>query len=155
MHCFSLSLSNNNNYWYQYSDHLLHVMYMYLFSYRARSGSTSKMIDTSVTQLSGYIQLATDSIFESFEKCPLVLRQSMRLLWDRVIAKFPDNVSTCIIYIIIIKCKPAWYLFTRFSVIEWVWEGLWVFSWFFNYLYSCNCFCVQLHVNEKFRIIVV
>ena len=102
------------------------------FSYRARSGSTSKMIDTSVTQLSGYIQLATDSIFESFEKCPLVLRQSMRLLWDRVIAKFPDNVSTCVIYIIF-KCKPAWYLhvFTRFSVIEWVWEGLWVFWWFF------------------------
>ena len=72
-------------------------MYMYFFSYRARSGSTSKTIDTSVTQLSGYIQLATDSIFESFERCPLVLRQSMRLLWDRVIAKFPDNVSTCII----------------------------------------------------------
>uniref|UniRef100_A0A1X7U651 Ras GTPase-activating protein n=2 Tax=Amphimedon queenslandica TaxID=400682 RepID=A0A1X7U651_AMPQE len=58
---------------------------------KTRSSSTSKLIDTSVAQLTGYIQIATESIFESVERCPQVLRQSMRLLWDRVIVKFPDG----------------------------------------------------------------
>ena len=59
----------------------------------ARSGSTSKTIEGSVSQLTCYVQLVTDSIFGSVVHCPTVLRQALKLLWQRVSAKFPDEVG--------------------------------------------------------------
>jgi RAS protein activator-like 1 len=57
----------------------------------SRSGSTNKTIDTSVTQLTSYVLLATESIFSSVEHCPLILKQALKLLWDRVSVKFTDE----------------------------------------------------------------
>lgn len=91
---------------------------IYLLQYR-----TSKTIDTSITQLSNYVQLATDSIFSSVERCPLILRQALKLVWERVISKLSQNVIQfplrlfvyyCILLGYSVHCRYRFYIFEVF-----------------------------------------
>lgn len=74
-------------------------MYMYVYMYfishfrPGRSGSASKVVESSVTYLTSYIKMATDAIFSSVERCPILLRQALKMVWKRVSSKFQDDVS--------------------------------------------------------------
>ena len=76
--------------WLKLTHHVT-VMWLHVSMLFPRS---TKTIDTSVTQLTGYVQLATDTIFRSIERCPSILRQALRLLWQRVVVKFHGDVSS-------------------------------------------------------------